>query len=208
MGLWKRDSITTGGYEASEADPEERGMYCLHGLSAPIFVRVRDLRDPDAGNSHASSADRVMEGDFLLTEARFSNWGLSACLKPKHLHKPKKRGGEAIGSRWPLSPANVGDDLTSPLLVNTAFPNPQKTFPKVFEGAHNSAKPSWQIRLWRICRGKRECRFATSLNWRWRQFFFTKSFPKNRLPAKLQLAFTQPSEKGEHGSPFSVSCYA
>ena len=43
----------------------ERGWPCgsrdisLHGSSAPIFVRVRDLRDPAAWNSHASSADRV-----------------------------------------------------------------------------------------------------------------------------------------------------
>ena len=93
MGLWKRDSITTGGYEASEASPVERGMCCLHGLSAPIFVRVRDLRDPDAGNSHASSVVRVIKGKILFIEARFSNWGLAVSL---NFGKPKPPSGREV----------------------------------------------------------------------------------------------------------------
>ena len=64
MGLRKRDSAPTGGM------PSERGKPCgtrdtsLHGSSAPIFVRVRDLRDPAAGNSHDSSAGRVIIGEI------------------------------------------------------------------------------------------------------------------------------------------------
>ena len=71
MGLRKRDSVTTEGCQASEADPVERGMYCLHGLSAPIFVRVRDLRDPDAGNSHVFSVHRVIKGEVYLQRRCF-----------------------------------------------------------------------------------------------------------------------------------------
>ena len=66
MGLRERDSVLDRGM------PSERGKPCgtrdtsLHGSSAPIYVRVRDLRDPAAGNSHASSAVSVIiGGDFI-----------------------------------------------------------------------------------------------------------------------------------------------
>ena len=64
MGLWKRDSVVTGGYEASEASPVGRGMHSLHGSSAPFFVHAGGRRDPGAGNSHVRS--RIgMVGDII-----------------------------------------------------------------------------------------------------------------------------------------------
>ena len=51
----------------------------------------------------------------------------------KHLYKPWKHGGEAIGSRRSLAPANVGG--TSLHLGRRAPPFGElKTFPKSFEG--------------------------------------------------------------------------
>ena len=62
MGLRKRDSVSTGGCEASEASSVERGMYSLHGSSAPFFVRAGDRRDPGAENSHERSPIEVVGG--------------------------------------------------------------------------------------------------------------------------------------------------
>ena len=56
LGLRKRDSPATVGCHASEADPVKRGENLLLRLSAPFFVCVRLLRDPDAGNTHGSLA--------------------------------------------------------------------------------------------------------------------------------------------------------
>ena len=60
MGLRKRLSATTGGCEASEADPVERGETLSLRSSAPTFPRGRFLRDPAADDPHGSSADKVV----------------------------------------------------------------------------------------------------------------------------------------------------
>ena len=69
MGLRKRDSVLTGGCEASEASLVGRGMYSLHGSSAPFFVRAGDRRDPGAENSHERSPIEVVggiDGDIIV----------------------------------------------------------------------------------------------------------------------------------------------
>ena len=70
-----------------------------------------------------------------------------------HLYKPWKHGGEAIGSRRSLAPANVG--VTSLHLGRCAPPFGElKTFPKSFEGVQRElfqkfplARPSHPPRL-------------------------------------------------------------
>ena len=60
MGLRKRDSATTVGCHASEADPVKQGGFFLLRSSAPTFSRVGYLRDPDADDPHGSSVDKVV----------------------------------------------------------------------------------------------------------------------------------------------------
>ena len=146
------------------------GRRGLFGCSLPanyyhgrLYVDVILFFTPTDGSAH--------RGDLV-------GMGVSVCLIPKHLCKPKNRGGEAAGSWRRLTLTNVG--VTSLHLDRRAPPfGKLKTFfQKVLRGSQLGKAELANSPLANMP-GERECRFATSPNWRWRQFFFQK-FPLAR----------------------------
>ena len=58
VGLRKRGSVSDRGMFTERGRPCGSRVISLHGSSAPIFECGRGRRDPAAGNTHVSSADK------------------------------------------------------------------------------------------------------------------------------------------------------
>ena len=113
MGLKKRVCATTVGCHASEADPVKRGENLLLRLSAPFFVCVRFLRDPDAGNTHGFLAVGVVL--------------LSLNFIPLAMSEPQGRSVRVLAGP---DACERGGDFTQPLSARSTVllqnPLPQK----------------------------------------------------------------------------------
>jgi hypothetical protein len=139
---------------------ERRGLFlcswpagCRHGRWCVVVILFFASTD--------GSSDR---GDL-------AGMGVLTRLIPKHLCKPWKHGGEAAGSRWSLTPTNVGG--TSLHLNRRAPPFGElKTFSKkVLRGSRGNFSKSSPSRVPRVPRRapaiRFEMHFLKSLVFRW-----------------------------------------